>query len=43
MGFLNWLFVKENSKKENRKRLFISFAIEDVEYRDHLVKQARSG
>jgi hypothetical protein len=29
------------NKKETRKRVFISFAIEDVEYRDYLVDQAR--
>lgn len=29
------------NKKETRKRVFISFAIEDVDYRDYLVDQAR--
>lgn len=41
MGFLDWLFGTEETKKETRKRVFISFAIEDVEYRDYLVDQAR--
>jgi len=38
MGFLDFLFGTE---KERRKRIFVSFAIEDIEYRDHLVSQAR--
>jgi hypothetical protein len=38
MGILEILF---GTNKENRKRLFISFAIEDIEFRDHLVAQAR--
>jgi len=41
MGLLDWLFGKEEIKKETRKKVFISFAIEDVEYRDYLVEQAR--
>ena len=41
MGFLDWLFGIEETKKETRKRVFISFAIEDVEYRNYLVDQAR--
>lgn len=41
MGFLDWFFGSEEPKKVKRKRVFISFAIEDVEYRDHLVDQAR--
>ena len=41
MGLLDWLFGKEIKTKETRKRIFISFAIEDIEYRDHLVSQAR--
>lgn len=40
MGFLDWLFG-ETPKKETRKRVFISFAIEDRTYRDYLVEQAR--
>ncbi len=39
MGLLEWFFgTSENMK---RKRVFISFAIEDIEYRDYLVDQAR--
>jgi hypothetical protein len=41
MGFLYWLFGTEGKKKDTRKRVFISFAIEDIEYRDYLVEQAR--
>jgi len=37
MGLLDWFFGVEI-----RKRIFISFAIEDIEYRDYLVKQARN-
>lgn len=36
MGILNWLFGKER-----KKRIFISFAIEDVKYRNFLVEQAK--
>lgn len=32
---------KEKQVKKKRKRIFISFAIEDIEYRDHLVSQSR--
>lgn len=39
MGLLDWLFGPD---EEPRKRLFISFAVEDSEYRDHLVAQARN-
>jgi hypothetical protein len=42
MGFLDWLFGEDKSRKDGRKRIFISFAIEDIQYRDYLVKQARS-
>lgn len=43
MGLLDWLLGrKKNDKKvKSKKRIFISFAIEDVEYRDYLVEQAR--
>jgi len=41
MGLLDWLFGTDK-KVHDRKRIFISFAIEDVAYRDHLVEQARS-
>lgn len=43
MGFFDWLFENEDTKKHKRKRVFVSFAIEDVEYRDYLVEQARKG
>jgi hypothetical protein len=36
------LFGSSNEKDIRRKRIFISFAIEDSEYRDHLVTQARN-
>ncbi len=39
MGLLDWLFRKDG---DDKKRIFISFAIEDAEYRDHLVQQARN-
>lgn len=39
MGFLDWIFGEES---ERPKRIFISFAMEDSEYRDHLVRQARN-
>ncbi|MPM35051.1 hypothetical protein SDC9_81641 [bioreactor metagenome] len=41
MGFFDFLFGNNDSKIETRKRVFISFAIEDVKYRDYLVEQAR--
>lgn len=41
MGFLDWLNGTEEIKNVRRKRVFISFAIEDVVYRDYLVDQAR--
>lgn len=40
MGLLDWLFGSDEPT-EKRKRVFISFAIEDAEYRDYLVEQAR--
>jgi hypothetical protein len=39
MGLFERLFGAD--EKETRKRVFISFAIEDVLYRDYLVEQAR--
>lgn len=42
MDFFNWLFGTDEGKAERKKRVFISFAIEDVEYRDYLVEQAKS-
>lgn len=41
MVFFDWLFGLEDTKKARRKRVFISFAIEDIIYRDYLVEQAR--
>jgi hypothetical protein len=41
MGLLDWLFGCDTKIKETRKKVFISFAIEDIEYRDFLVLQAR--
>lgn len=38
MGIFDWLFEEEKSKK---KRVFISFAIEDIKYRDFLIEQAK--
>lgn len=38
MGFFDFLFTSS----EERKRIFISFAIEDEKYRDYLVSQARN-
>ncbi len=35
MGLLDWIFGTEEKKKDSRKKVFISFAIEDIEYRDH--------
>jgi hypothetical protein len=32
---------EKNQQKKKRKKVFISFAIEDIEYRDFLVGQAR--
>lgn len=37
MGLLDRLFEKEETNKDTRKRVYISFAIEDVEYRNYLV------
>ena len=41
MGFIDWLFGNEAREQETRKKVFVSFAIEDVDYRDFLVDQAR--
>lgn len=38
IGFLDFFFIE----KSVRKRIFISFAIEDAIYRDFLVEQARN-
>lgn len=42
MGLLDWLFGSDE-RKEVRKRVFVSFAIEDRQYRDHLIDQAKGG
>ena len=42
MGLFDFLFGKSEPQKHQKKKVFISFAIEDVEYRDHLVNQARN-
>lgn len=42
MSFLKWLFGEQKKKKESNKRIFISFAIEDEQYRNYLVQQAKS-
>jgi hypothetical protein len=41
MGLLEWLFGAEENNNERRKKVFISFAIEDIEYRNYLVEQAK--
>ncbi len=41
MGFFDTSFEQQRDE-EDRKRIFISFAIEDEKYRDYLVEQARS-
>ncbi len=41
MVFIELFFVTDEKKKDSQKRVFISFAIEDEEYRDYLVEQAR--
>lgn len=42
MRLLDWLFKVDSPKKEIKKRVFISFAIEDKEYRTYLIEQAKS-
>ncbi|WP_417372277.1 TIR domain-containing protein [Gelidibacter japonicus] len=39
MGILDWILGEET---ERPKRIFISFAVEDSTYRDHLVRQGRN-
>jgi len=39
MGLLEFLFG--TNEKEKRKFVFVSFAIEDIKYRDYLIEQAR--
>ena len=40
MGFFDFLFGDENVSGK-KKKIFISFAIEDADYRDHLMRQAK--
>ena len=41
-GIVTYLITREDKQsKKKKKRIFISFAIEDVIYRDHLKDQAR--
>ncbi|SRR5258706_15974758 len=42
MSFFDWLFGDDNSRIEDREKVFISFAIQDKKYRDFLVAQARN-
>lgn len=42
MGLLDFLFGSQEDTRDERKRVFISFAIEDEVYRDHLVNQGRN-
>ncbi len=35
------MFLKKSKTEIKKKRVFISFAIEDIEFRDHLIEQAR--
>jgi hypothetical protein len=43
MGFWDILFGEKATKRiDRRKRVFISFAIEDEKYRDFLIAQARN-
>lgn len=40
MGIFDWLFGED--KPERQKKIFISFSMKDVKYRNHLVKQAKN-
>lgn len=42
MGIHDFLIGKSKTGKALSKRVFISFAIEDIKYRDYLVNQARN-
>jgi hypothetical protein len=42
MGLFSWLFGSSEPAKKTKKRVFISFAIEDVKYRNYLVQQGKS-
>jgi hypothetical protein len=41
MDFLGWLLRSINSKHQKRKTIYVSFALEDILYRDYLYEQAR--
>lgn len=41
MGFFHFIFGTDRSAIPKRKNVFISFAMEDIEYRNYLVKQAK--
>ncbi|HEU4791754.1 MAG TPA: TIR domain-containing protein [Flavobacterium sp.] len=42
-GVITYLITKNNSSTKNKKkRIFISFAIEDKTYRDHLKEQSKN-
>jgi hypothetical protein len=41
IGGLATLLLSKKEKKTHKKRVFISFAIEDKEFRDHLVNQSK--
>lgn len=42
MGLFDFLFKSSEPQRQLKKRVFISFAIEDVKYRDYLVQQTRN-
>ena len=41
LAFSNLLRGEKELEKKQKKKIFISFAIEDIKYRNHLVEQAR--
>jgi MTH538 TIR-like domain (DUF1863) len=42
MGLLDWLFGNDKPTQKKKKKVFISFAIEDSKYRGFLVSQAKN-
>jgi len=42
MGLFDFLFGTDQAADLAKKRVFISFAVEDVQYRNYLVQQAKS-
>lgn len=42
LAIKNWWADEDEPTGKTRKRVFISFAMEDKEYRDHLVSQAKN-